>query len=619
MNAFKPLVWGLLVFIFMGCTKENGRNSQEEPSGTTDPAVQAYGAASWTAQYASGDRISFGDDYPERREGKSVGIFYFIWLGHHGYDESSNDHTSEVITPSASDTRSPYDITELLKANPSDPAYGPDQAFHHWGKPYFDYYVSNDTWVLRRHAQMLSDAGIDVIFLDVTNSFIYESTVRTICNLYLTMRNEGNPTPQISFLANSSSSATVQALYDQFYSNSRYESLWFQWDGKPLILCDTDEGFDSEVAAYFTMRKTWFDSGQSWFGDGEGRWTWGDYYPQRPGLKNGAVEQISVMPATHPSLRCIGRSHTGTEQPATTTEEMSGAGTYFKLQCARALEIDPDFVLITGWNEWVAQRQISGEIPSTEYFIGKPVSEGDTYFVDQYNHEYSRDIEPVADGFRDNYYYYMVDFIRKFKGVTSPPVIRETRSISVDGSMDDWTDVAVCYSDDRGDIAERNHFGWGRVGQLIDYSGRNDIIVTKVTADDNNLYFYVKTAYTMTPYSDDDWMRLFISVDGDTGNNWEGFGYVVNNSVLSGTTTTLQRAQGGWSWGDDREISYAVRDNQMEIAIPLEALHISNKDNFTVDFKWIDNSVSDGDICECMKYGDSAPNGRFRYRFSVNR
>ena len=123
----------------------------------------------------------------------------------------------------------------------------------------------------------------------------------------------------------------------------------------------------------------------------------------------------------------------------------------------------------------------------------------------------------------------------------------------------------------------------------------------------------------MTPYSDDDWMRLFISVDGDTGNNWEGFGYVVNNSVLSGTTTTLQRAQGGWSWGDDREISYAVRDNQMEIAIPLETLHISDKDNFTVDFKWIDNSVSDGDICECMKYGDSAPNGRFRYRFSVNR
>ena len=45
------------------------------------------------------------------------------------------------------------------------------------------------------------------------------------------------------------------------------------------------------------LRYAWFDSGLKWFGDGEGKWCWGDYYPQSPGLKNGKAEAISVMPA----------------------------------------------------------------------------------------------------------------------------------------------------------------------------------------------------------------------------------------------------------------------------------------------------------------------------------
>jgi hypothetical protein len=34
---------------------------------------------------------------------------------------------------------------------------------HHWGESAFGYYRSDDPWVLRKHAQMLSDAGVDVI------------------------------------------------------------------------------------------------------------------------------------------------------------------------------------------------------------------------------------------------------------------------------------------------------------------------------------------------------------------------------------------------------------------------------------------------------------------------
>ena len=35
-----------------------------------------------------------------------------------------------------------------------------------------------------------------------------------------------------------------------------------------------------------------------------------------------------------------------------------------------------------------------------DMMCGKPIKPGDTYFVDDYNHEFSRDIEPVARRFR---------------------------------------------------------------------------------------------------------------------------------------------------------------------------------------------------------------------------
>lgn len=53
----------------------------------------------------------------------------------------------------------------------------------------------------------------------------------------------------------------------------------------------------------------------------------------------------------------------------------------------------------------------------------------------------------------------------------------------------------------------------------------------------------------------------------------------------------------------------------MEIAIPLSCLGVKDKKSFTIDFKWVDNAVVNGNIMECIDRGDSAPNGRFKYRF----
>jgi hypothetical protein len=187
------------------------------------------------------------------------------------------------------------------------------------------------------------------------------------------------------------------------------------------------------------------------------------------------------------------------------------------------MDLDPLFLFFTGWNEWTAQRQIAANDGEVR-LLGNPVKKGDTYFVDQYNHEFSRDIEPLNGDFGDNYYYMLADFIRKFKGTKRLPVYNTSNIIRIDGDMSDWADVRSVYGDDKGDTGHRDHFGWGRTGQLINVTGRNDIILAKTATDGTNLYFYVKTADDITSYEDRDWMRLFIRVN-DMDASWEGLNY----------------------------------------------------------------------------------------------
>ena len=106
---------------------------------------------------------------------------------------------------------------------------------------------------------------------------------------------------------------------------------------------------------------------------------------------------------------------------------------------------------------------------------------------------------------------------------------------------------------------------------------------------------------------------LFVSTRGD-GPRWEGFDYAVNRSIGK-----LERSAGGWRWAAAAEIEYAVDGCDMELALPLKALGIDDPDNFTVDFKWIDNACAEGDITECMDRGDAAPDARYKYRYRFKR
>ena len=587
---------------FTACGPEDPENGGNEPDPQDDTPLLPDPFC-WVATDAQGNSIDpdlglYPD--PAARKDRTVAVFYFLWHGCHGYDRPANNN--RVVPPTASDVNSPFDIQKLLDQNPSDPALGGYGLMHHWGEPYLGYYVSDDEWVIRKHAQMLSDAGVDAIFFDATNGFHYLPVVRKLASVYTQMRAQGNKTPQFAFLLNTNVSKMARTLWNEIYSTGEFMPLWFQWMGKPLLLANPAEVPDN-IRDKFTLRQSWFiynnPNTDAWFGNGEDKWPWGGWYPQQAGRHNGRNEWTFVMPATHP-ISNMGRSYdvaTGSEPLHPSPEK----GIYFKSQFERAMGLDPQIIFFTGWNEWTAQRQKPDVCPAP-------------YFVDQYNHEFSRDIEPLNGGFGDNYYYMMADFIRKFKGASRLPVFNQRKKIAIDGSFADWAGVAARWADDQGDVFHRNWFGWGRIGQYVNDSGRNDIVLVKTVNDARNIYFYVKTASELTPCTDPQWMQLFLRVSGK-GKNWEGYDFAVNRSGVSEGSALLEKSAGGWAWEKVSAVRFAASGCEMEIAIPLEDLGIKDADSFTLDFKFVDNAAGDGDIQTCMRDGDSAPDGRFRYRY----
>jgi hypothetical protein len=572
----------------------------------TTQLISSNDADTWLAMDALGREITVAKEIGGIRKDRFVGIFYFVWHGAHGYDRNKSPNSDDGVKEKLiSDTISPYDISKLLEENSEKPKYGPDHAFHYWGEPYFGYYLPDDEWIIRKHGQMLSDAGVDVLILDVTNASIYLPQVTKIVETYQKMRQEGQTTPQIAFIVNSAPEKTVKKLYEQVYEKGLFKDFWFFWKGKPLLLCPP-KGVTKEIEKFFTIRQSWaWSKGQEWFDNGKDKWTWLDHTPQSYGWHESKhkPEQISVAIAEHP-VSNIGRSFHNGKQPQ---KVQSGLGLYFSEQWKRALEVDPEFVFVTGWNEWVAMRFMDGK---AKQMMGKDIKLGDDYFVDLYNEEYSRDAEPVKGKFHDNYYYQLVDNIRKYKGARPLPNYRSSDNIKIDGEFSDWDKVEAKYKDDKGDTFHRKHPGWGRIKEYVNTTGRNDIIESKITSNDSMIFFYVKTAHELSPKAETNWMSLLIKTQSSSI-NWEGYNFVINNGEIS---SKLQRYTKDNKWVVVEPITILHNKSEMELSIPKSAIGIIGN-TFSIDFKWTDN-IPVGDAMLWLDNGDTAPNARFRYRYN---
>lgn len=262
-------------------------------------------------------------------------------------------------------------------------------------------------------------------------------------------------------------------------------------------------------------------------------------------------------------------------------------------QAAQILDTDPAFVYVDGWNEYssVRNRNYQG---------------CENAFVDQYDDENSRDIEPTSGALGDSYYNLLVDFVRKYKGVRPVRTAGAEISIDISGSSDQWASVTPEYINLSNGI-ERNGTLIG--GKAVKTSVPNTIRRAKVARDSENIYFYVSTEKSIdtTP---SELLHLYINTDRNYATGWEGYDFAF------GTDKGYVSKYENGAWNKLESAEYTVSDNVMQVKIPKSVLGLTSPVNF--EFKWVDSAgeLSSGNILDLYKNGSSAPLGRFNYVYT---
>ena len=553
-------------------------------------------ANTWVATDALGRTLPTSAEVGLPRPNRHVGIFYYLWI-----DSDTTDQPG------------PFDNTKIMATDPNalskpnSPLWGSLHSFHYWGEPLFGYYRTSDPSVLRKHAQMLSDAGVDVVFFDTTNSYNYFTQVFALADAWLDLQSRGQAVPKIVFTCRAGEgdrqAEQVKQIYQTIYQNPKYRSLCYLWNGKPLILVSPDATrLSPEILSFFTFRKLlWPGKPQT-----NGMWSLDNSLPYSDGNDrlgvddHGKLEEMAAAVAvsnaggpmsTYPPVnsrawrgRKVG-GHLETDPAAT------ARGGQFQDEWDFVHAHDPKFVLIYDWNEWLAQK-----------FVDK---KNHVYFVDEFSESNSKDIEPMTSGHGDDYYYQMIANIRQYKGVRAIEPVAPA-AVKIDGQFNEWDAVTPEFRDTLGDPVHRNYAAFGKnAGTYINDTGRNDIASAKVSFDASRVYFLVRTSGPLIKADHGDWMTLYIDSDHDPKTGWLGY----DLRVSPATRTVEKNVDGKYEWTKVGDVEIAVGADAVELSIPRSLVS-----GDIIDFKWTDNCFKRGDWTDFTLNGDAAPNDRFNYR-----
>ncbi len=546
-----------------------------------------------------------------------VGLFYFLWHGEHG--DSGVFDLQKILDEQGA---------EVAGSISQSGKYGPVGAMHWFAEPLYGYYYANDEWVHRKHAELLTQANVDFLYFDVTNGYYYLNNALSVMKACHELNEQGFDAPQVVFYTHSGAANVVRGLYNDIYSKGLYEDTWFRIDGKPVIIAP----YEANIDDFFTIKREQWPNEDA----NQNSWPWMDFtWPARvfngwdSNMQKDGRDAISVSVAQHSGNTVFstsslygyisnrGRSFNADKSVTQTLRAawkaaqedptLSYQGLNFQAQWDRAIAKDVTYVLVTGWNEWVAQRQ-PGSIIGNDDKVA---------FVDTFSIEYSRDTEMMRGGYFDNYYMQLAFNIQRYKG-TAPIVVQDSRKkIDVTGDFAQWDSVQITYHDLQGDTQARNGKGFGNTTYTND-TGRNDIIASKVTSDTKNVYFYVETAEAISmPDANTTWMQLFINVDNDS-TGWYGYDYIVNFSPRDTENTTVAKYVGNgtdFDFANCADVSYKIDGNRMMIAVPQSALGIAENRyrELCLQFKWVDSTSVITTMEQFYEDGDCAPLGRMNY------
>ena len=576
-----------------------------------DKIIDNY-ADTWTATNAYGLRLA---DYEETGGVKAgnheVGMFYHDWHLH-----NTKAYIASEIIAKHPEAKDDYNHSAWPTSGPA-----------WWDEPVYGFYDDTDYWHYRKSAELMADAGVDVVFLDYTNGdSIYVKGLDVMMRAYHDAREDGVNVPKISGYLQMGSTLPnrwrmLKAIYFNLCYNEYYKDLWYYWDGKPLMIQngynenvkaanaeDTEEvALVKELIDFFTFRET----GNRWKGDTTQNkyWHWLVNYPQPEWgyTENGRTECVNLGMAINESYLyketrvgvfseeyTKGKSYTeafGEDYRPEAVHE----GYFFREQASRVLEIDPEFCFIDGWNEYNTAR-------GRDYY-GVPNA-----FIDLYDDEKSRDFEPTKGEVKDDYYNILVDFIRKYKGVRPAPVASAETAVSINGGADQWANVLPEYINDYG-AYERDALGYKDYDTGENYVYKTEVVNSisraKVARDADNLYFYAVCESDIN-MRDSGSMNLYLNTDRNYPTGWEGYDYVVSNGKV------YKFADGSFDKTEVGTAEYAVSGKTITVKIPKALIGY----NTELEFKWTDNIDAKGDLMLFYTEGNAAPVGRFNYLYT---
>ena len=189
MSAFFRAVLSVLTAIFMLPSMLNvylfgTNNINENLYGDVRPDT-------WVAVDGLGRSLPTYTEVGETDKEKFVGLFYWTW--HYNF-ASSNEADN---------------VTEILRQYPeavrdfSHPAWENTYSGkpYHWNEPLFGYYQNLDEYVVRKHAELIADAGVDVIIFDCTNgAYTWQPAYEVLFKVFDEAIKEGVNVPQVAFM-----------------------------------------------------------------------------------------------------------------------------------------------------------------------------------------------------------------------------------------------------------------------------------------------------------------------------------------------------------------------------------------------------------------------------------
>ena len=383
-------------------------------------------------------------DWPARR----VGIFYLAW---HAYAAKALQRVPEAERRTVEEVIGDPDAAfgDLLHDRG---LFDTAKAFHYHLRPEAGFYClyrprpqeapypeseagpdcGDVGAVAARHARQLWEAGVDFVFVDLTNLPAFSPFAdvlglrpfEVLLEEWYALRQAGGPTPQVAAwlparavdAGQSPLLLRVLDVYDAWAGRDML--LEHQPTGQPVVFVvagdDVDGGLLDEAARRGVLPvRLWGNLGAERLAAGDAGW-------MQPCTTGGAFTTL-VAPDVPCRQGYTAASPLGTVLSVSLSYQVGYAslplqasgrneGLTLQKQFETAFAVQPDYLLVNAWNELIAQPQANphpAALGSLRRSMGVGTVDGDaladSLWVDMYGVEFNRDIEPSVQGGDDAY------------------------------------------------------------------------------------------------------------------------------------------------------------------------------------------------------------------------